>query len=226
MVDSEIIKTAQGFYVLANDTHISKWCIESGRLDHDQNALPRILPHINEGDCVIDIGAFIGDHTIAYANKVGISGKIIAFEPFPKSFECLELNMAGRENVKCHNKALGDWGGFKKSFVEDKNTGASFLSDGEETNIFPLDYLADYRPNFIKIDAEGMEVSILKGAENAIKRTYPKMMIEVNQGALQRNGESIESLFALLDEYGYRYENIYPDQQMSGPQFDILCIKK
>jgi hypothetical protein len=63
--------TKHGFAVLENDQWISRWAEEEGRLDHDQNMLPLILKHIYRGDTVVDVGAFIGDHTIAYSEKVG-----------------------------------------------------------------------------------------------------------------------------------------------------------
>jgi len=60
-----------GIAVIEGDTHISSWVESTGRFDHDQNALPIILEHIKEGDWVVDGGAFIGDHTKAYKDKVG-----------------------------------------------------------------------------------------------------------------------------------------------------------
>src|SRR5262249_37578392 len=75
-------------WVLEGD-QISNWVEQEGRLDHDQNFLPGILEHIKPGDTVIDVGAFIGDHTVAYAAK---AKKVIAFEPNPLAFECLKYN--------------------------------------------------------------------------------------------------------------------------------------
>ena len=65
--------TKEGIAILENDTHISKWVEESGKLDHDQNDIPLILKYINEGDTVVDCGAFIGDHTIAYLNRRSVN---------------------------------------------------------------------------------------------------------------------------------------------------------
>lgn len=225
MVDSEIVKTRHGFYVLRGDTHISKWSEESGRLDHDQNMLPLVLPHISRGHTVVDIGAFIGDHTVAYANKVGREGKVYAFEPFKKSYECLKLNMANYANVVCLNQALG-YKGKTMGFYENENTGATYMGEGEEAVTRPLDGYDFQALDFMKIDAEGMEVDILLGAEKTIKRFMPVMLLEVNEGALKRQGRSVGDLFQLLDNLGYSFNNIYPNQTISHHQCDILCIKK
>lgn len=224
MENHGIIQTPYGFYVLEGDTHISRWCVENQRLDHDQNMLPIVLQHINPGDTVIDIGAFIGDHTIAYSRRVSDHGRVFAFEPFRRSFECLKLNMASLKNVTCINDALGLEGN-EIGFNESPNVGATFASEGRQATTKSLDTFR-LMPHFIKIDAEGMEVDIIRGGINTIKGWKPKMLIEVNKGALERNGQSPESLFSLLSELGYAFQNVYPNQPMSGHQYDVMCIPK
>ena len=64
-----------GIATIESDLCISKWVRESGRLDHDQNMLPLLKPFIPLHGVVFDIGAFIGDHTIFYSNRVGDKGK-------------------------------------------------------------------------------------------------------------------------------------------------------
>jgi hypothetical protein len=49
-----------GIALLEHDTHLSKWVVEHNRLDFDQNVLPFVLPHIKEGDVVLDAGANLG----------------------------------------------------------------------------------------------------------------------------------------------------------------------
>ena len=56
--------TRHGFAIIEGDTHLGKWAEESGRLDHDQSALPQVLPFIPIGGIVIDIGANIGYYSL------------------------------------------------------------------------------------------------------------------------------------------------------------------
>src|SRR3990167_6167056 len=223
-----------GIAVIEGDSHISKWVEQSGRLDHDQNMLPRILPLIKPGDVVVDAGAFIGDHTIAYSRDVGSEGEVLAFEPNPKAYECLLHNMKGLDNVHCHPMGLGR-SKSSQMVQEAVNAGASYLSNAEEGGsviVFTITLdevisrLQLSRVNFIKIDCEGFEVDILAGAEQTIKTDKPVMVIEINPGALKRREQSPADIFRFLTDHGYAYSNIYPGQPMEGNQYDILCLPK
>lgn len=223
--------TREGFAIIETDTHIGKWVEESGRLDHDQNMLPFILPLLKIGDIIIDAGANIGSHTIAYARAVGETGKVLAFEPNPRAYECLLYNMNPFPWVSCFLSGLGDsmaW----HSVNQHENAGMAWLnsaSSGKDvviTNtidriIFQNDYK---RLNYIKIDCEGFEVEILEGGKDAIEKYKPLMLIEINRGALARRGFDESVIFKLLTLWGYAYSNVYPGQPMAGEQYDILCI--
>lgn len=217
--------TKEGIAVLENDSHISKWVEEEGRLDHDQNALPRILPHIKQGSVIFDIGAFIGDHTIAYAQK----GQVHAFEPNDSAFECLQYNMNG-ENAVCRNIALSDIVHKYQMVEPNDNIGmASVKSTGILLTSTIDIYCKDYgiMPDFIKIDAEGYELKILKGGEETIKTNKPVLILEVNEYALTQAGTSRSELFEYLDKLGYIYSDIYGEQlENLHKQFDIICYGK
>jgi FkbM family methyltransferase len=207
-----------GIAVIEGDTHISKWVEESGRLDHDQYALPIILQHIKKGDAVVDAGAFIGDHTKAYIDKVGPNGTVYAFEPNRKAFKCLTHNCPTARYV---NAGLG----IKKEMlgmVFSENAGASHIIDGgDNAAIIDLDEYKFKRVDFIKLDIEGFETFALIGAAGTIKRCRPIMWIEVNSGALERAGSSVGELYNIITELDYKW-TAYPEE--SGPQYDILCI--
>lgn len=218
--------TKQGIAILENDHCICKWVEESGRLDHDQNMLPLVLKHINPGDVVIDAGAFIGDHTIAYAKKVGPTGQVFAYEPNKDSFECLVHNMKNKNNVTCIPFGLGSVQKTAGVVNVDGNIGMNHLIDGMDVWIGTIDLTELKKLNFIKIDVEGYELEILKGATETIKKFKPKTLIEINQMALERMNLKREDIFQFLDEHGYTYANIYPNQSINEYQLDILCLPK
>ena len=207
-----------GIAVIDGDSHISRWVEESGRLDHDQNSLPLILEHIKEGDVVIDAGAFIGDHTIAYTKAVGTKGSVIAFEPNPIAFQCLIHNCP---SVYAFNYGLNSHAG--RSFLQiDENVGASSLGgSGELVKLMCLDELNLDRLDFIKMDVEGYEVEALKGGIHLINKFRPKMWIEVNRGCLEKQRSSVKELFETVVSMGYQIEP-YPEH--GGDQYDILCL--
>lgn len=223
-----IKQTPHGFYVIENDTHIGKWAEEAGRLDHDQNMLPLILSEINDGDVVIDAGAYIGDHTLAYAKKVGKHGAVYAFEANHQAFECLSRNMRyyGLNHVKCFLTPLGSGKEVVDVAMFQGNYGMSYLKGGSiptKTLDSMMNVFIEQPVDFIKMDCEGFEPNILDGAINLIKHSRPKMLIEVNRGALARYGYTPESIMDRVIALDYSIENIYREQPLFGEQFDILC---
>lgn len=211
--------------VIEGDTHISAWVEQSGRLDHDQNVLPLLNAYINAGDVVVDCGAFIGDHTIHYSRRVGACGRVIAFEPNPKAFACLDHNMAALANTTVHGVGLSDTTS-TIGLTIDANAGASHANADGDLPCVALDSFGLRRCDFIKLDCEGMEPLALKGASWTINLYRPAMLIEINEGALARQGFTPSDIFRFLDGYGYTYRNIYAGQPTAGPQYDIIATAR
>lgn len=208
---------------IEGDTHIGRWVIESGRLDHDQNMLPILKPLLPEGGTVIDVGAFIGDHTIFYAECVGRSGKVYAMEPNPEAFKCLCFNLKWSAQTRPMNCAASN----NHEPIEihlDANGGAAYATAGGTIPAVQIDSLLLDACHFIKLDCEGMEPLALHGARETIMKHRPTLLIEVNEGALARQGFNGETIFAILKHYGYKARNVYEEQPMEGPQYDILCL--
>lgn len=219
-----IRKTKEGYWVIANDSHIGTWVEQSGRLDHDQNTLPRLYRYVRPGDVVLDVGANIGDHTVAYSDWVGSKGTVIACECNPDALECLGLNMKGRGNVQIVPNALWSSKGSLK-ITKSQNAGASFVTDDPHTGTIraiTLDALALPALHFVKIDAEGCEVEILKGGAKTIEAFRPILCLEVNRGALQRCGSSERDLLNLLEVFGYKWEPLFPEEG-NADQYDIIA---
>ena len=216
-----------GLWIFHNDL-ICKWIEESGRLDHDQNLLPGILKHIREGDTVLDIGAFVGDHTIAYARAVGKRGRVVAFEANPVAASCLEHNLRKFDQVTLINVALGDQAISEPvplSMVQG-HYGSAALGDGADkiadVLVRKLDYW-HFAPQLIKIDVEGYELQVLKGAERTITENRPKMVLEINMEALLRQGSSSGAVFAWLKDHGYSYQIMQENRVFDSPIYDIYC---
>lgn len=204
--------------LIQEDTHISKWVIESGRLDHDQNMLPMLDEFLKPESTVIDIGAYIGDHSVYYAKRCA---KVICFEPNPEAFECLVQN--AKPNMMLFNLPLSDKTENVEIISPNNNIGMTYVQAGGDIKTRALDVF-EFDPSFIKIDAEGFEMKILKGAKETIERCRPVMLIEINKPALERNGTSFDEVVSYLRTFGYICRNIYPEQGMSDQQFDIICL--
>lgn len=226
-----LIQTDKGWLVSDSDTHISKWVVETGRLDHD-NFLPRLAcEFIEEGQTVVDCGANIGGHTIAYSDKVG-RGHVIAIEPGELAFQCLDHNVKlfKNKNVTVMNCALSNTNSFA-DFIQGTNLGGSICKENSagNTQTFCLDTLYNIYPrqlsdlHFIKIDCEGWERKILEGGRGLIQKFKPSMMIEMNFYALQAQNSSYGEIFELLKQWGYEWAIAQPECSIQDPQWDLIA---
>jgi FkbM family methyltransferase len=213
--------------ILDGDTHISRWVLESRSLRIAEPFLKPFAKHMWPGRSIVDAGAMIGDHTLIYSEWVSQGGQVFAFEPNPEAFECLEYNMRGKTHVHCLNHGLADSSSMYGLNL-DPNVGASHLSeDGSvPVPVRPLDDL-DLPPiGFMKIDVEGFETRLLRGAVKTIEKYRPVILSEVNHGALEKAGTSAVELLASLKMLGYQISIAQNNCKWNSPQYDILCIPK
>jgi FkbM family methyltransferase len=234
--DHLIELTAEGWWVLKDDTHLSRWVEQAHRLDHDQPVLQKLAPYIEPGTTVLDVGAALGDHTVFYLDKVGPDGCVVAFEPHPFQFECLRRNCP---KAICYPNAVGETEGNVWLFHQPDVVAGSRLIDPalqwpmSQVGRISIDRLSALqvhgaRISFMKIDVEGCEPEVLRGAQETINRHRPMIWMEVNPIALERQHHTIDELRALVDELGYSVKEFYPPgADWSGyqdGQCDILCI--
>lgn len=231
------IQTKEGWHVIEADSHFSRWIADTGRLDHDTHLPPLACLNMPTGGVVIDAGALYGDHSIAYAKKVGRGGLVICVEANPVAFECLSKNAEKFEgDVLLINACLGqEHGGSAKHCIQEGNLNVGMATceiDPKYTKgvIIPtisIDGLVKdaslTRLDFIKIDCEGFEYNILRGARGALKLMKPKMLIEINSYALSQQGATDHDIYDLLLEMHYSWQICQPECTGSSPQFDILC---
>lgn len=164
------------------------------------------------GDWVIEVGANIGAHTVGLAKFVGGNGKVIAIEPQPPIFHTLCGNIAlnSMHNIEIYNCGCGSAEGtmtvpkMRYANAELHNSGAVSLNADTESGIrVPVHSLDTLLPNpaklkLIKIDVEGMEEDVLRGAGTLIQMHRPILYVENDRP------EKSESLIEHLMELGYR----------------------
>lgn len=158
---------------------------------------------LQTGDIVFDCGGHHGKTAVFFSKLVDPSGSVVAFEPRPQNVKVIEQNLEINDvkNVSVEQKALGD----KPSKLRLRNRSNGSMTwkrwqQGIEVDVITLDdYAKDHSlwPTFIKIDVEGFEGQVLRGATEILSRA-PKLAIEIHIQAVQRYGDSIESLLELL----------------------------
>jgi len=146
---------------------------------------------LSEGDWAIDIGANIGHYTKGMSDLVGARGRVIAFEPVADTFALLAAN--GRnyryQNVTLLNAAASDKTGITGISVPRLTNGlnnyyeATVVSNGDGLPVMTLALDSLELPaavRLVKIDAEGHELSVLKGMRQLIARDKPVLIVEVS----------------------------------------------
>lgn len=208
----KLIQTLHGpLFVLATDTAVGQSLIEFGEWAAAEiKLLGRLL---RPGDRVIDVGANIGTHTMSLARMVGPRGSVLAFEPQPSIFQLLAANVLinGASNAEVILGACAATSGTVAlagiDYTQDGQYSALSLADlqrpSRETppatrpgNTFALEdvFRAD-RLRLIKIDVEGMETDVLRGAERIIARHRPVLYIENERP--EASEKLLRTLFAL-----------------------------
>lgn len=223
-MNQKIKRLDNGVFVMVDDTHLSRWVEEDGRLDHEHVYLEKFRHLIPVGGTVVDCGTSIGDHTITYASWVGPTGKVLGFEANSDAAECAALNLGIYDWAKIYNIGLSDDYGVCGIYVA-PNVGASkLIPEGREVHLAPLDsYIDEFqRLDFIKIDVEGYEPKLLKGAEAVIMRFRPAMLIEINLECLSSQGFRSDHIYEILSSHGYSWKITEPDA--SPQQHDILAL--
>lgn len=187
-----------------NDMYVGKSLELYGEFSEGEIELFKQI--IRKGYVVFDIGANIGTHTLFFAQVVGLEGEVYAFEPQRILFQTLCANMALNSivNSYCYNLAVGKKLGSMlvpqmKPWLNFNFGGLSLLNQesGEKVKVISIDSLSLSRCHLIKIDVEGMEIDVLKGCRDTIKRFQPILYVENN---LKENGKD---LIQFIDSLGY-----------------------
>ncbi len=154
---------------------------------------------------LLDIGANIGNHSIFFS-KYCLPAKVCSFEPVKPTFKILERNVSINHlenNIEIYNCAVGDKN-YKATYdtYDLNNIGGTSLYEQEDgdIDIITIDELNYQDVGFIKIDVEGFEEKVIRGALNTIKKYHPVMLIEIWEDS--KNYEIIYDL--LVNELGYK----------------------
>lgn len=209
---------ANGALFVARDDMIVAWERETGG-SFEPDTTPWIMERL-DGGCFVDVGASTG----WFAIPVAMTGcSVIAFEPHRPAFDRLMENahMNGVE-IEAHNAAVGDSNGRAQLHFNISlplTSGASILRDqclvpsGRTTvEVVRLDGAITSRPCVVKIDVEGGEMDVLKGAAEIVARWRPFLVLEANTDTHRRQ------LAGWLHGNGYRFQVADERNMLCEPQ--------
>ena len=179
---------------------------------------------LKPGMTVLDIGAHHGFYSLLASHKVGPTGQVIAFEPSPREYTRLlwHLRLNCRRNVRMEPLALGNCEGTTQFFVvRGRDTGCNSLRPPRVAEpAYPIEVpivrLDDYlerqgivHVDFIKMDAEGAELEVLRGAPLLLsRRPRPVWMMEVQDIRTEAFGYSAKDIVEFLRERDFHWFKI------------------
>jgi FkbM family methyltransferase len=177
-----------------------------------------IEKYCRSGFTVLDIGANIGAHTLHMASIIGESGRVFAFEPTNYAYQKLLHNISLNqfENITPIQIVLSDKNLLRQS-IHFRSSWPTKGNPVEQESIVDFIKLDDWckRENLehvdlIKLDVDGNEYSVIKGAKSLLIRQHPLILMEV--WGLNFSNE-LKNPFILLKELGYRFFHISTEEE-------------
>ena len=192
---------------------------------------------VKPGMTVMDVGANLGYYTLIFADQVGHSGKVIAFEPVKRYYKQLlwHVEANGFDNcVKAFDYGLSDKTQ-KVRIAFGNNTSATLhwvssdqLTGYEQIQLHSLDKIVSQlmieRIDLIKIDIDGHEPFFFRGAKNVVLKHHPILLVEFAQLNLDRTNEDVRILKTTIENLGYTlYSESTRKPFMNRTHFLVEC---
>jgi FkbM family methyltransferase len=174
------VPTVGKFYLDDNPAKV-KTTLRSGK-PWEPHVLRWLEHHIVEGSTALDVGAHIGSITVPMANLVGPEGHVYAFEPQRKIHRELvhNLRLNGLTNVTPLRLAVGSEPGVvEMNPVVEYDGQVKVGEGGDEVELRTIDSFGFSDVSLIKIDVEGYDFEVLKGATETIRVWRPALVVEI-----------------------------------------------
>jgi FkbM family methyltransferase len=183
---------------------------------------------IKEGMTVFDIGAHIGFFTLAAAKRIGPSGRVFAFEPAPETALILAQHVSlnnWQDRIEVVRSVVSDSDGTATFFANGDSMAASLRQENwdlafehrttpvskiEVPSITLDSFCKDrrFKPDVLKIDVEGAELLVLRGARDLLKSNPPIIHCEVHTPFMKNFKYSLADFRKYLNDLGYQMESL------------------
>jgi len=197
------MKNIKGWWLPDSDSHFEQYIADGGyQTVHRTTILNYIKNYIKEFNNVIDVGSHVGFWSKEFTE---LFKHVYAFEPINEVRECYIKNIV-KNNYTLYPYGLGSEYKKVKIQYDPYETGNTFIttSGNKEIEIYSLDYFNLNKIDYIKIDAEGYEIEVCKGAINLIKREQPFIHIEKKEKVMKKTGLTENDIYNFFNSINYK----------------------
>lgn len=211
------MKKVYDYWMPDRDNHferlIKKRVNNGGPAEYQDDVRTAAYEYVSDFGLAIDVGANIGLWSVPLSK---VFRQVISFEPVNSNFECLRRNVESLSNVTIYKQGLSDRDGTLSIQIPEKadNCGAYSIIDfkgyedsliEEEIQVRTLDSF-ELTPNLVKIDTQGFEEFVIRGAMKTLMTSRPVIVTECEE-KIQNS-----SIYQLLSSFGYKIkQNVRKD---------------
>jgi FkbM family methyltransferase len=191
-----------------------------GMYERQTSAVLRKL--VSPGSLVLDIGANIGAHTLGLAQLVGSKGHILAFEPTDYAFQKLGRNLAlnpelvsrvtayqcflaASDGGEAPSGVYSSWPLVGEDGLHTKHLGRSMDTGAAQASRLDtiLAEFGDRKVQLVKLDVDGFECDVLRGATSLLRDVRPIFVMEIAPYVLEERGSTLEEFLSFFTQNGY-----------------------
>lgn len=202
------MKHIDGWWFPDGESHLPTWMANpkvrmflNGRAAYQGQKQKAAMELCTQFRTAVDVGGHVGLHSFNLAHAFD---HVRVFEPVAAHCECFVKNTAELTNIHLHQCALGAEEGMVNIRTEPTSSGDSRIDGVGDIPMRTLDSFDLQEVDYLKIDCEGAELFVLRGAEATIVRFKPVIMVEQKPGHAQKYGLGERDAVPFLQSLDYR----------------------
>jgi FkbM family methyltransferase len=197
------MKLIRGWYLPDGDTHFEPYISYDGYQALARNAILNLIKKSKKKpNSALDVGSHVGFWSKDFTEQFE---HVYAFEPIDQARECYIKNIT-KTNYTLYPYGLGSEEKKVKVYYDPNQTGHTFVTEygNIEINVYPLDHFEFNKVDYIKIDVEGYEIEVCKGALKLIERDKPFIHIEMKKKLMDRVGLTENTIYDFFESINYK----------------------
>jgi len=203
-------------------------------------ALRKLVP---PASLVLDIGANIGAHTLHLAQLVGPNGRVIAFEPTDFAFRKLQRNLdlnpslasrveafhcflTASDGASAPRAIYSSWPLAVEAGLHAKHLGREMQTESAQARSLDsiLGECADRKVQLVKLDVDGFECDVLRGATSLLREARPIFVMELAPYVLEERGTTLDELLSHFIPNGYRFYDERTQKQLPSTARELQAM--